>query len=589
MNSNGEDIAVDSPAHKSPHSTQKNGIFVKNQWMCNCTPRLPAALNKVRKMGKNEGRGFWTCSKNSGPRSGCGFYLWIEEAREREKRALLVAGQLPSKTATPSRRLRQTKISESFQRGKPSEWSSFKKPSLSESAKGKSSVVRFEEEVNGEPEADCISIPSDIENAAGDNVPIDLDTDSGGDTQFEDALDAIRSPTFVRPPLPQEPSDDPSEGPRKIARTKNNTSPSKHLLDQSVNMSVSHMPYPSTESTVADTPPIMLQQQHVDTRSMATSAQERCARQSEFDNVDPVAFPNLQPLLEADKGKKPVPAPWTNSTVRPSASSTKLPTADPANPMGPGSTSPKGVNGHHPMAPPNSASTSGKTPLEEKTVPNGLLVPSTPQKSVGTSGTPGSSLIDRPVDITSEVFGVLGRAEVSLHLDDSQDLREILKKSYGKQVGYYTSRDRARKDLAELRRRFHQQSHDENEVSVVQAPATPSQSFAPASQSFGPPSSQSFVPESPLLDPPTPSSNTKEAAMLRGRNTSFRKTIETLRKELVNAKKLSETHLESVSEYHHENEKLHKTIASLQREIRGLKEQIKKGHQTDCECDGGKK
>ncbi|KAF3288406.1 hypothetical protein TWF970_005480 [Orbilia oligospora] len=626
---NGDEIAVDSPTPRPTNaslSSQKNGIFVKNQWMCNCTPRLPGVLNKVRKMGKNEGRQFWTCSKKSGPRPGCGFWLWIEEARDRERKALMVNGQMPPNKGSPSRPLRQTKISDSFRPGKSGE-GSFTKSSLQTStAKGKA-PVRFKE-MYLEEDQDAISIPSDIENDPEEGVPYHLDTDSDGDTQFEDALgepvlddddddlsapaNGVPSSTVNPQHLPDDaPSDESSEGPRKIARTKNNTSPSKHLLDSPAAMSVSHIP-PSTESTVADN----IAYQNPDMRSMSSAAKERYARQWDFDSVDPVSFPDLGPYLE-----RPVPSP---PVLRPhgagsSASSSKVPSLDPANPLGPrsgGSTN--GIhtnglqNGSHAGRVMSDASyttalQSRTLPLEGKAVPNGLLAPSTPQRYTGIPGSPGSSMADQPVDVTDEIFAVLKHADAPLDPNLFQDIREILKKSFGKQRGYYMSREMARRERDRLRFQLeqhqYQHSHNENRGSLMLPPITPNQSFIPAtqsfpspSQSFGPPPTDSFVgpPPSESFVPSTPTpirngsqlSNTKEVAMFRAQNEGLRNLVDNLRKELKNAKEMADLHEKGLSEYGNKNNQLHNQVTKLTREIMELKEQIRKFSSADGEGSG---
>ncbi|KAK6504146.1 hypothetical protein TWF506_002354 [Arthrobotrys conoides] len=565
-------------------------------------------------MGKNEGRQFWTCSKKSGPRPGCGFWMWIEEAKDRERKALMVNGQMPPNKGTPSRRLRQTKISDSFHPGKAGE-GSFSKKSISSTGKGKAAVGCKEAEL--EEDEDVISIPSDIENNPEEGVTYHLDTDSDGDTQFEDAVgepvqdynvgasaNRVPSPT-VNPQHPPDdvPSDESSDGPRKIARTKNNTSPSKHLLDSLTTMSAFHIP-PSTQSTVADTPPIAYQ--NPENRSMSTAAKERYARQWDFDNVDPVSFPDLGPYLKRPAPPPPVLQP---NGVGSLASGSGVPTFDPANPLRPRSGD--SANGMHSGAFPNSshagrvlsnasyttALQSRSVPLEGKAVPNGLLAPSTPQRYPGIPGTPGSSMADLPIDVTDEVFAVLKHADAPLDPNFFQDIREILKKSFGKQRGYYMSREMARRERDKLRLQIEQQqqqqSYNENRGQSMPPPITPMQSFIPATQSFpsssqsfgppptdsfaAPPPSQSFVPSTPTpIRNGSQSSNTKEAAMLRAQNENLRHTVETLRKEVKNAKELASLHSNSLAEYGHENNELHNQITKLTREIMELKSQIKK-------------
>ncbi|KAK6338205.1 hypothetical protein TWF730_002279 [Orbilia blumenaviensis] len=305
-------------------------------------------------MGKNEGRQYWACSKFSGARPGCNFWIWIEEAREREYKALLVNGQMPTKTATPSRPLRQIKISESFHRSKAGEASSAKKSSLSApTEKIKPPPVRVTDEnskpLKGGAHIDTISIPSDIEEAGEGNIDVNtaIDLDADGDIElYEDAVGvqqqdsnlsahangildpALRPNTFDDQNPSGAPEDEPpAEGPRKIARTKNNTSPSKHLLAAAApNMSIQHFSFQSTASTVVDPP--------------YTSAQERSMREEEFDRVEPVpypTYPDLQHLIDSDKGKAPIQVHqgYESRATGPSFISSKFPSWDVNNPMGP--------------------------------------------------------------------------------------------------------------------------------------------------------------------------------------------------------------------------------------------------------------
>ncbi|KAK6532989.1 hypothetical protein TWF281_007155 [Arthrobotrys megalospora] len=411
---------VDSPAPKAANasdSTQKNGIFVKNQWMCNCTPRLPGVLKTVRKMGKNEGRQFWSCSKYSGPRVGCGFWLWFEEARDRELISLRVNGQMPTKTVTPSRPFRQTKISDSFLRSKTGESSSGKKPLFSSLGKGKAPVsVRFEDE-NLEPskggsQVDAISILSDgSEDDAEGELSIIFDEDI---ELFEEALEEPAQdnnnisvpangnlgPNVNRQLQDDEPSED---GPRKIARTENNTSPSKHLLPEQAKMSAPQSSFepPSTGDTVADTPSTYLQ--GLDIRSTAT--REQFARQEEYNNVDPVAFPDLRPYLNQNKNKKPINLPPASTSGSSSVPTFVVQSTESANPLGPrtGALSNSVQSFNRPQ------------PLTEHSLPNGVPFPATPNhKYAGIPGTPSSRTADDVVDVTDEVFGILKKAGVRL-------------------------------------------------------------------------------------------------------------------------------------------------------------------------------
>lgn len=53
----------------------------------NCEPRLPAAHFLVKKDGPNKGKWFYTCQEPK--ESGCGFFLWDDNAVAREMRAVI--------------------------------------------------------------------------------------------------------------------------------------------------------------------------------------------------------------------------------------------------------------------------------------------------------------------------------------------------------------------------------------------------------------------------------------------------------------------------------------------------------------------
>ncbi|KAF4551004.1 Hypothetical protein D9617_15g043580 [Elsinoe fawcettii] len=77
-------------------STSARGLFANSSWHCDCTPRLPAEHFRVKKEGKNHGRWFYTCQNSEGKR--CGFFLWDEDAKLREEKAVLAG-----KTTEPGR------------------------------------------------------------------------------------------------------------------------------------------------------------------------------------------------------------------------------------------------------------------------------------------------------------------------------------------------------------------------------------------------------------------------------------------------------------------------------------------------------
>ncbi|KAH7354702.1 hypothetical protein BKA65DRAFT_548789 [Rhexocercosporidium sp. MPI-PUGE-AT-0058] len=63
------------------------GYFADGIWHCNCNPRLPASNFQVKKEGPNTGRWFYTCQQPK--ESGCGFFLWKDDALGREMTAVM--------------------------------------------------------------------------------------------------------------------------------------------------------------------------------------------------------------------------------------------------------------------------------------------------------------------------------------------------------------------------------------------------------------------------------------------------------------------------------------------------------------------
>ncbi|KAH6723520.1 hypothetical protein BKA61DRAFT_12657 [Leptodontidium sp. MPI-SDFR-AT-0119] len=63
------------------------GYFADGIWHCNCNPRLPASSFQVKKEGPNTGRWFYTCQQPK--ESGCGFFLWKDDAVGREMTAVM--------------------------------------------------------------------------------------------------------------------------------------------------------------------------------------------------------------------------------------------------------------------------------------------------------------------------------------------------------------------------------------------------------------------------------------------------------------------------------------------------------------------
>ncbi|KAI4863716.1 hypothetical protein F4820DRAFT_425980 [Hypoxylon rubiginosum] len=90
------------------------GLFRNGVWHCNCSPRLPAVRLVVRKDTPNKGRSFYTCQKDREKANKCDFFLWAEDASEREIGSVL-SNSRSEIEGTPSRRpKRQRTIHESI-------------------------------------------------------------------------------------------------------------------------------------------------------------------------------------------------------------------------------------------------------------------------------------------------------------------------------------------------------------------------------------------------------------------------------------------------------------------------------------------
>ncbi|KAF2462994.1 uncharacterized protein BDR25DRAFT_246763 [Lindgomyces ingoldianus] len=73
------------------HSTAPRGLFENGTWRStgDCNPRNPAVHFQVKKAGANTGRWFYTCQKHKDDPTNCRFFLWDDDAKPREERALL--------------------------------------------------------------------------------------------------------------------------------------------------------------------------------------------------------------------------------------------------------------------------------------------------------------------------------------------------------------------------------------------------------------------------------------------------------------------------------------------------------------------
>ncbi|KAI1764791.1 hypothetical protein GGR53DRAFT_300396 [Hypoxylon sp. FL1150] len=102
------------PSTPSSRAAALTGQFRNGVWHCNCSPRLPAVRLIVRKESANKGRAFYTCQKDREKKNKCDFFLWAEDANEREIGSVLTNSRSET-DGTPSRRpKRQRTIHESI-------------------------------------------------------------------------------------------------------------------------------------------------------------------------------------------------------------------------------------------------------------------------------------------------------------------------------------------------------------------------------------------------------------------------------------------------------------------------------------------
>ncbi|KAI1143558.1 hypothetical protein F5Y05DRAFT_157481 [Hypoxylon sp. FL0543] len=92
-----------APSTPSSSNAPRKGLFRNGVWHCNCIPRLPAVLLQVKKDSRNKGRSFYTCQKDKDKKNKCDFFLWAEDAYEREVGSVLTNSRSEGE-ATPSRK-----------------------------------------------------------------------------------------------------------------------------------------------------------------------------------------------------------------------------------------------------------------------------------------------------------------------------------------------------------------------------------------------------------------------------------------------------------------------------------------------------
>ncbi|KAI0842037.1 hypothetical protein F5Y06DRAFT_166646 [Hypoxylon sp. FL0890] len=92
-----------APSTPSGNKVLRKGLFRNGVWHCNCIPRLPAVLLQVKKDTRNKGRSFYTCQKDKDKKNKCDFFLWAEDAYEREVGSVLTNARSEAED-TPSRK-----------------------------------------------------------------------------------------------------------------------------------------------------------------------------------------------------------------------------------------------------------------------------------------------------------------------------------------------------------------------------------------------------------------------------------------------------------------------------------------------------
>ncbi|EFQ26332.1 uncharacterized protein GLRG_01476 [Colletotrichum graminicola M1.001] len=92
----GRHTAGETGSSPSPPPSQKrrlDGLYLEGNWYCNCTPRQQAAHLQVKKKNANNGRFFYKCEKRRG---GCTFFLWEEDAKNRDEGSTLTLPPMPT-------------------------------------------------------------------------------------------------------------------------------------------------------------------------------------------------------------------------------------------------------------------------------------------------------------------------------------------------------------------------------------------------------------------------------------------------------------------------------------------------------------
>ncbi|KAI1096271.1 hypothetical protein F5B19DRAFT_227471 [Rostrohypoxylon terebratum] len=161
-----------TPASKTP----LKGLFRNGVWHCNCIPRLPAVQLTVTRETANKGRSFYTCQKDKNKQNKCNFFLWSEDAHEREVGAVLTNSRSEAEN-TPSRKpKRQRTLHESITPAKEKRPDGEKTPVTSISELNR----LLGRDQNGQSIASSTTLQSETLRGGSSNNRESADNDMGG-------------------------------------------------------------------------------------------------------------------------------------------------------------------------------------------------------------------------------------------------------------------------------------------------------------------------------------------------------------------------------------------------------------------------
>ncbi|OCK82081.1 hypothetical protein K432DRAFT_293997 [Lepidopterella palustris CBS 459.81] len=195
--------------HGSPHARTQKGLFENGIWLCDCKPRVPASHFQTKAATKNKGRWFYTCQKSREDPECCRFFLWEDDAKAREARAVLSNSRTePLPDLTPTRPPRQTSpISPS---------------------------PPYELQANNDTLAP---------GRKRDRIPSEEDDDAFGPPINSEEMDHINKTMKSAAPLP--------ETPKKAAKTDAYTTPRRRKLPWLEDSASNGLPTPNTTSRVS--------------------------------------------------------------------------------------------------------------------------------------------------------------------------------------------------------------------------------------------------------------------------------------------------------------------------------------------------